>query len=123
MDSQAGSDGVANAACGFARIVKIGNFSSDHVAHDVGIIGLPLAGGVVPTNEGGGYGIEKAVVDRAVAEAEVTRILVKDGRQNRIAESVAYDVIGVSGCGAFCESEGAPAEAGGRVIGFANACD
>ena len=78
---------------------------------------------IVPADKGGGYGIEKTVADGAVAETKVTRVLVEYGRQNRVAESVADDVIPVGGSGALCESSGTPAEAGVRVIGFAKACD
>ena len=58
-----------------------------------------------------------------MAETEVARVLVKDGRQKGVAKCIADDVIGVLGGGAFCESSGAPAEAGIGVLGLAKARD
>ena len=58
-----------------------------------------------------------------MAQTEVTRVLVKDGRQNCVAESMANHVIPVSSRRAFCVSSGAPAEAAVGTIGLADACN
>src|SRR5579863_7689736 len=71
-------------------------------------------------DHGGLERIQNAAAARSVAESEVARVLVKERRQDGIAEGMADDVITISSGRALCVSFGSPAEAAIGIIHLAD---
>jgi len=118
-DAEGSPKGGLDAAIALG-IVEVGDSSTDEIAGQVRISGLPLAFVVVGA-EGRGDGIQGAMEDRSMAQAEVAGILVENHRQDSIAEEVAAEVIRIVGAVALGVAFEALAVTGVFVFGLADA--
>ena len=79
-----------------SRIVGIRNATGDKVAEHIRVV-RPPGSVIAPAPNGGGSGVEKATGEWPRTETEVTRIFLKDDRQNRIASKIAIRSIEIRG--------------------------
>jgi hypothetical protein len=118
--------GIGNclrAAVGAVWVVKVGECAGGEDAADPGVVRLPFAGVVVFADDDAGEGIEQAAGERAVAEAEVARILVENGGQDGLADHGAANGVEVRNADAVQVAHGTPSECGVAVVRFAEAGD
>src|SRR6185437_10067982 len=95
--------GEAKAAVGFG-VIEVGGGAGDDGARELGGIEDGLAGAVAAGDEDAGEGVEHARGDRALAEAEVARILVPPGGQEIVADEAGDVAVGEGGGVALAEA-------------------